>query len=616
MQKLIATLFVLIQLSAFAQTANQLPERWCGSVVPESFRQVYAARDRSNYEGYMHSRSGKRYIPVVYHIITKSNGTGGAPLSVIFPSHCELNLSYDTAGIGFYIRKIDTVKSDNLYDLQNQSYAYFAFQQYNVTNVCNIYVSGNLPGLCGFATFPNTAPRGGGVFMNQSCIGEGTKTLPHETGHFFGLLHTFDSSNGVEFVNGSNCATAGDLMCDTPADFIDYRAPCPYLGDSTDPNGDLYRTVIDPSLLMSYFYDNCVYRFSPMQQVEMNQTLSNALAPLLNQSMPDLTPLDSVPLIYPVNGTAIFNSAYGVFRWNSVPRAQYYRIHLQSATSSLVVADTVVTDTFFVTNAIKPNKNYKFRVQPISFGNTCGENANYQVFHSSAVKAAVEITQPSCSQNNMGAITVTPSGGTGPYQFLWSDGSTSQDLTGLNAGEYSVTVSDNNGVSVASLFELVDSPSVNAVVTQNGSTLVVGATGGTPPYSYNWSNGVTTAQNNVADVGSYSVTVTDSKGCTSVKSVTYTSINSVAETKVDMKIFPNPLAGTNTLNVQLVCNETTHGLVTLMNLNGEILQQVKKDFGNGINNLQLNADQLSTGIYFVQFKANGLLKTEKVSVIK
>jgi Pregnancy-associated plasma protein-A len=44
------------------------------------------------------------------------------------------------------------------------------------------------------------------------------KTIVHEFGHYFGLLHTFDTQYGIENANGSNCATTGDRICDTPAD--------------------------------------------------------------------------------------------------------------------------------------------------------------------------------------------------------------------------------------------------------------------------------------------------------------------------------------------------------------------------------------------------------------
>ncbi len=53
--------------------------------------------------------------------------------------------------------------------------------------------------------------------MNNSSAEDGA-TIAHEMGHYFGLLHTHETANGTELVNGTNCGTAGDLLCDTPAD--------------------------------------------------------------------------------------------------------------------------------------------------------------------------------------------------------------------------------------------------------------------------------------------------------------------------------------------------------------------------------------------------------------
>ena len=75
--------------------------------------------------------------------------------------------------------------------------------------------------------------------------GASSNTLAHELGHVLGLYHTFDTSNGAELVDGSNCSTAGDLICDTPAapqlNLPGLLAPgCIYVGTVTDANGDPY----------------------------------------------------------------------------------------------------------------------------------------------------------------------------------------------------------------------------------------------------------------------------------------------------------------------------------------------------------------------------------------
>ena len=94
---------------------------------------------------------------------------------------------------------------------------------YDVPMVINVYYVKkiNAGTTCGFAplgtmTVPPKTPDRDAIFINKSCAGNGT--LLHEIGHYFGLYHTFETANGIELADGSNCSTAGDLICDTPAD--------------------------------------------------------------------------------------------------------------------------------------------------------------------------------------------------------------------------------------------------------------------------------------------------------------------------------------------------------------------------------------------------------------
>ena len=89
-------------------------------------------------------------------------------------------------------------------------------------------------------------------------------------GHFFGLYHTFETSNGVELVNESNCVTAGDLVCDTPADPGLSNTPspdcqlAPYI---MDVNGQWYVPQIGN--VMSYYSEDCTCGFTTGQLERM-----------------------------------------------------------------------------------------------------------------------------------------------------------------------------------------------------------------------------------------------------------------------------------------------------------------------------------------------------------
>jgi|GEM_PF-3207107 len=120
-----------------------------------------------------------------------------------------------------------------------------------------------------------------------------------------------------------------------------------------------------------------------------------------------------------------------------------------------------------------------------------------------------------------GGATVVPSGGTTPYTYLWSNSATTASIAGVMAGTYSVTITDANGCSVndtAIITEptaLASSMIIDSNVTcyssfDGGATVV--ATGGTPPYTYLWSNSATTASIAGVGAGTYIVTVTDNSG--------------------------------------------------------------------------------------------------------
>lgn len=608
------TLFTL--LACALNTVNaQLADNWCGTTVPDEYRQYYVQRNRTSDDYDFQKRSSIRWVPVVYHVVAKNDGTGASSLKKIFETHCEMNEDFHPFNIGFFIHTIDTIYNTALWNYQNQFLGYQAFAQYNISNTCNIYVNGNLPGLCGFATFPSGNGNNGGIFMNTSCVGEGTATLQHEMGHYLGLLHTFDNGNGVEFVNGSNCATAGDLFCDTPADFLDNRTPCPYTGAQTDQNGDLYRNVIDETLFMSYFNDNCVNRFSVEQQAEMNSVLTNRRPGLLNQPVPNLNALDTTTFVSPLNGDTSILSSSVEFKWNAVPGARFYIFRLQSTTSNIAFADTLIRDTFFVANNLIPNRNYRYRVKAISYGNTCGIYTTYNVVKTSTIRATTTITRPGCAGNADGAINLVATNGVAPYTYLWSNGETTALIENLMAGTYTVTITDGAGEIVTASYTVNEPDALLVNVQRVGNNINAYASGGKEPYTYEWSNGVTGQFNNNVEFGEYTLSVTDANGCVTVQQFLYSSSGVLNNPTLKVDMFPNPVTG-NTLKVMVSINENTNAEINILSLTGQVLQAQQTTFnlGQNLETIQLNG--LSNGVYIVQIKAGSSTLSKRVSVVR
>ncbi|HEX8781235.1 MAG TPA: SprB repeat-containing protein, partial [Nocardioides sp.] len=156
--------------------------------------------------------------------------------------------------------------------------------------------------------------------------------------------------------------------------------------------------------------------------------------------------------------------------------------------------------------------------------------------------ASVTITQPgqlgveitseavACFDGASGRATAVPSGGIGPYTFLWSNGATGASISGVPAGSYNVTVADANGCPATASVTINEPPVLAVSITSDNVECSGGAsgnvtavpTGGTGPFTFLWSNGATGDSLSGVPAGEYSVTVTDAKGCPATASVTIT----------------------------------------------------------------------------------------------
>ncbi|MBK8848071.1 MAG: SprB repeat-containing protein [Bacteroidetes bacterium] len=166
----------------------------------------------------------------------------------------------------------------------------------------------------------------------------------------------------------------------------------------------------------------------------------------------------------------------------------------------------------------------------ISDNNGCSSSCSVTIIQPPALATLYIVTKPSCNGGNNGSVDVTVTGGVAPYSYLWSTGATTQDVNGLNAGAYTLTITDANGCNLtANIF--VGQPNVlNCSMTKTNvkcggastGSATVTASGGTPPYAYLWSNGKTIASNPGIPAGTYTVTITDANGCAKQCFVTIT----------------------------------------------------------------------------------------------
>jgi hypothetical protein len=129
------------------------------------------------------------------------------------------------------------------------------------------------------------------------------------------------------------------------------------------------------------------------------------------------------------------------------------------------------------------------------------------------------VSPTSCADDGSGAIDLTVTGGTAPYTYLWQDGITTEDRTGVKSGLYKVTVTDGSGCSSAiniSVFKktfTVTSEVIQPKCAGDLGSITVTPVDGVSPYTYSWTNGDTGNSQTGIGAGTYSVIITDATGC-------------------------------------------------------------------------------------------------------
>ncbi len=133
-----------------------------------------------------------------------------------------------------------------------------------------------------------------------------------------------------------------------------------------------------------------------------------------------------------------------------------------------------------------------------------------------------------------GNIDLVVAGGTAPYAYQWSNGATSQDISNLSAGTYTVTVTDANQCSTAATYSIAGTSAVQVSLSGGNNAcattaITAAVTGGTAPYSYSWNTGETSASITPTAAGTYTVTVSDATGCSATASTTTTGSSAPIE---------------------------------------------------------------------------------------
>lgn len=250
-------------------------------------------------------------------------------------------------------------------------------------------------------------------------------------------------------------------------------------------------------------------------------------------------------------------------------------------------------------------------------GNGCVKSSTAFVVEPTPVIVSANVSDVSCAGGNNGVVNLSVSGGVSPYYYAWSDGSTTEDVFNLSAGNYSGTITDANGCTVSGSF-VVNQPAlpiiVNGVVTgsegANGAVDIT-VTGGVDPYTYEWSNGSISQDLSALAPGTYVVEVTDSKGCATSNTFTVPSLTGIAQMAGDAKnvvVYPNPASNLATIDA----NGVIINKARVTNLLGQAVIEARFE----TSKIELNTSVLEEGVYFVTLYTNSGIVTKQLQVIR
>ncbi|MBL6685065.1 MAG: gliding motility-associated C-terminal domain-containing protein, partial [Flavobacteriaceae bacterium] len=217
-----------------------------------------------------------------------------------------------------------------------------------------------------------------------------------------------------------------------------------------------------------------------------------------------------------------------------------------------------------------------------------------------------------CDNPASGSIDLQVSGGNAPYTFIWSNGETSEDISGLIANNYLVKVTDSKGCTAEKEFVINRQDDLEINLETNFYAVcetrevyqknIISVSGGVAPYTIEWSNGLVSGNNDeIMDTkieGSYQVTVTDFLGCS--ESIVF----QVDTPEIGLPDFDYTSFYLNTFNAL-----STNDPITFTNLSTEEYFDVHWDFGDGNTSKDINAIHTYTkrGVYDVTLAVEFIL---------
>lgn len=256
------------------------------------------------------------------------------------------------------------------------------------------------------------------------------------------------------------------------------------------------------------------------------------------------------PLVIPPDSFAVFakDSLWFKAKYGFSPDAEYNNkldnggeyIRLKSPYKAII--DSLTYDNNNGWDTIPDGSNYSLALINSNLDNAQANNwAAQSVFVTPReenvfcrpINENAQVAQISCNNNNDGFIALSPSNGTPPYSYQWSNNDISSTITSLTPGQYDVIITDNFLCETTANFTISEPPLLQVTVSSSDETnfnandgiATVTPAGGTPPYNFSWSNGAISQSINNLSPGNYTVDVSDVNGCALTQNISIQTIN-------------------------------------------------------------------------------------------